>query len=324
MNIKSKRKFLTDSISNKEKLLPMPQLNVLCGKNGGLPFEYLMTDVISGCLPIEKICYGNCSAAEYWIEKGYNFGKRILNSFTEESFNESILKLEKNQRWLRQGWASDCSFSKEAWEIVARSSEILAKHNIHLVIITKAFTHPDDSIIRRLVESGVEFRVSISAIDETVTLSKRKEILKKYKDLGGKAVPYLMSAQYSNQKIASIQNDILSWIQELDFIAAEHPLRISKDNSLMEILSTDGLYHPKFPDQYWFGRILYNVPNFLLPPPTCLLPEYQLNFRSYSEVGKNSIDFLDTNMPRDIDLKKNIDSFSTNINKHATYDIKKV
>lgn len=47
----------------------MPKLDILCGKEGGLPFDYLMTDVFSGCLPIKSLCYANCTAAEYWIEK---------------------------------------------------------------------------------------------------------------------------------------------------------------------------------------------------------------------------------------------------------------
>ncbi len=79
----------------------MPQLEILCGKNGGLPFDHIMTDVISGCLPQKNICYGNCTAAEYWINTGYDFGSRVENIFDEGLFRESIMNLPNEQKWLR-------------------------------------------------------------------------------------------------------------------------------------------------------------------------------------------------------------------------------
>src|SRR5262245_28923518 len=99
---------------NEKDLSEMPVYDILCGKQAGLPFDYLMTDIYSGCLPIKSICYGNCSAAEYWINKGFNFGMRHINNFNETLFRESISKLPPAQRWLRQGWVSDCSLSKKS------------------------------------------------------------------------------------------------------------------------------------------------------------------------------------------------------------------
>jgi len=297
----------------------MPKLDILCGKEGGLPFDYLMTDIFSGCLPIRSLCYANCTAAEYWIEKGFDFGKRTLNNFREESFRESLEKLPENQRWLRQGWASDCSIRKEGWPIVLTAAKILNERDISMLIITKVFNIPEDDLLRELAKLNTEIRVSISAIDSEREIKGRMEFLEKYKELDGKAIPYLMSAKYSNETLKRNQEFIIRWIQENDFIAGEHPLRINSQNPLIKNLESDGFWHPKFPNQYWFGRILDEDKRFLLPPPTCLEPEYTLNFKKFSDISGSEIEHLGENLPTYQDLFEGKDIDLKNINKHATY-----
>ena len=57
----------TNCFKNCNNLKPMPQLEIRCGINGGLPFENLITDCYSGCLDLKNVCYGNCTAALFWI-----------------------------------------------------------------------------------------------------------------------------------------------------------------------------------------------------------------------------------------------------------------
>jgi len=303
------------------KLPRMPQFDILCGKNGGLPFEYLMTDVVSGCLSAQSICYGNCSAAEHWFECGYDFGKRVLNRFDTKTFLESAKKLPKNQRWLRQGWAADCSFSKESWNLVQKSAEILADVDVSLLIITKAYRQPEISILKTLAQTNTELRVSLSAFDTIPQLRQRLGLLERFKDLGGKAVPYLMSARYSDDQLSNNQNALVDWITVGDYIAAEHPIRLNNDNSALSLLEKDGFYHPKFPDQYWFGRLFSAHKAFRLPPPTHLCPEYTLSFTSLSAAQGKTILGLDGNLPTYEQLKSGYQEFSENLHKHATYEV---
>lgn len=76
----------------------MPQLQIRCGSNGGLPFENLITDCYSGCLNLGNVCYGNCTAALFWLNKGYNFGKRCLNKWNPSFFKKDLDLLSKNQK----------------------------------------------------------------------------------------------------------------------------------------------------------------------------------------------------------------------------------
>lgn len=320
-------KFVRDAILEQESKIrefpAMPRLPIVCGTKSGLPFECLMTDVISGCLPINKICYGNCTSAGFWYKQGYDFGKRSLNEFDPVRFRESALALSPEQKWLRQGWASDCSFSKQSWTIVVESANILAELGISMVILTKLFALPTREMLEQLVQAGTEIRVSISALDSDQELARRLSFLQTFRDLGGKAVPYVISSRFSQPALATNQEAILNWIVEHDFIAGENPLRLNSDNQARQFLKTDGFWHPKFPDEYWFGRVCHRIPNFLLPPPTHLGPAYTLPFRFASKAIAQEIPGLEGNLPTFEKLQAGYESPSQNLFKHATYSMDK-
>ncbi|MFB6456723.1 hypothetical protein ACE38W_15735 [Chitinophaga sp. Hz27] len=306
---------------NEKELATMPVYNILCGKSAGLPFDYLMTDIYSGCLPIKSICYGNCSAAEYWINKGHDFGSRHINNFDEKLFRQSIEQLPADQKWLRQGWVSDVSLSHKAWELLASITDILMEHNIRLVIITKIFTHPTEEVMRKLAANKAEIRVSISAIDTKREIEKRFEFLHEYREVGGLAVPYLMSFKFTDEALRKNQELIVEQIIADDYIAAEHPLRLSNDNSGLEGADTERHYHPKFADQTWFGRLYSEIGNFIMPPPTFLPPAHAFDFIRYSEVVKAGVTFNFNNLPTYKDLmEKNL--IHNNTFDHASYDVK--
>lgn len=312
---------LEHKIINTKGLKIMPQFTIRCGINGGLPFETLMTDVISGCLNINNVCYGNCTACDFWLKHGYNFGKRINNIFDKKLFIKDIENLPNDVKWLRQGWSSDCSFSNESWKLIASISELLIKYSISLLIITKVHKIPSIDILKTLAKNNTEIRVSLSAFDTKEEFNKRFNFLYQYKSLGGKAIPYVMTALFNNKILANNQKIIVRKIVEGDFIAGEHPLRISTNNPIYKLLKHKGFIHNKFIDQYWFGRVLNKVPNFILPPPTHLPNNYNLVYKSFSECNKKTYQINYKNLPTYEELKNNPNIFTEEMNKHAAYII---
>lgn len=321
--------FSRDSIASKipeidNNYKAMPQFKVLCWKSGWLPFEYLMTDLYSGCLPIEKICYGNCTSAMHWIERWFNFWKKTINIFNEVEFLNSVEQLDPDQKWLRQWWASDFSYSEEAWENLDIIASILWKKNIHLLVITKLYhLTKDKKLLSRLANLGVEMRVSMAASDELICLQKKLDFLKTYRDLWWKAVPYIMTAMFIDNELTENQSMLAKFVIDEDFIAWEHPLRFNSDNRFIsKIKSSMAFRHPKFPDEIWFGRIFDEIPNFHLPAPTHLRPSYQLNDNRFSQYQRSIREYEEHfywNLPTYTQLKNGTNSFSNNLHQHATY-----
>jgi len=246
-----------------------------------------------------------------------------LNRFNQLEFEKSVDTLPQDQRWLRQGWASDCSFSPAAWELVATIAAILQRRNISLLIITKVWTLPSPEVVESLVQNQAELRTSISALDSDKELARRLTLLSDFRNAGGKAVPYLMSCRYADLELARNEAALVAWIADNDFLAAEHPLRFDSDNRIIPRLMRDGFWHPKMTNQYWFGRLYDNFPGFRLPPPTHLLPHYTLPFLRASEALDKVIPGLDGDLPTFSELQQQITKPSGNLFKHATYDIRR-
>lgn len=303
-------------------LKPMEPVNIVCGKKHGLPFEYLMTDIYSGCLPLAGICYGNCTAALFWVSKGYDFGKRSINAWDPEMFKESLDDLPPDQRWLRQGWMSDVSFSKEGWLILSQVSDILHDKKMHLMVLTKVHTVPDKDILQRLARNKVEIRVSVSALDTEAEIGRRLSFAMEYRNLGGISVPYVMSSKYIDPVLIRNQESIVDFVVNNDFLAGEHPLRIDKSNPLFGVLDHNGYSHPKFPAQYWFGRILTDSGNFFLPAPTHVDKDYRVENTCYSDyLSGNRVFGVTKNLPTYKELAEN--RFNDALFDHATYDTQK-
>lgn len=311
---------LNDSRAKSKDLKPMPELAIRCGKGGGLPFEHLMTDCYSGCLCYDNICYGNCTAALFWLDQGYDFGKRVINKWDEELFEKDLKSVASEQKWFRQGWVSDCSFSQDGWVLVSKISDVLARYNRHLLIITKGHSLPTDEILRNLAKNKVEIRVSLSALDSIDEISRRFKLLELYRQAGGISIPYVMSCRYRNQELRDNQDYIVKYIIDNDYIAGEHPLRVSRNNILISELEDNGFYHPKYTDQYWFGRILDVYPNFVLPAPTHLASCYKMEYRTFSQIkNKKYIKGATKNLPTYEDLLHNRIKNRKELERHAAY-----
>ena len=219
---------------------------------------------------------------------------------------------------------SDCSFSCKSWKIAEEISSTLNKRKIHLLIITKVHTFPDAQTLIALAKNNTEIRVSISALDTKEEIEKRLNFLQTYKNLGGIAIPYLMSCKYKNTQLAENQKFIVDFITKNDFIAGEHPLRIENTNTLRKELCDDGFQHPKYKTQHWFGRIYSDHKNFLLPPPTHLSPSYHLKYKALSETSNiKYIKGAQKNLPTYEDLKRNKIKNIKELNNHAAYSIQR-
>ncbi len=306
--------------SNRTILKPMPVETVRIGKFGGLPFNFLSTDIHSGCLPISSICYGNCSQALLTLEQGYNFGDRKLNHFDIATIRHDLSKLPSNQKWLRQGWASDISLSKQGWKNAAILGELINAAGKVMVILTKVFTNPSRDVLLRLARTNTEIRVSISPLDKNKVLRKRLDFVKQYHELGGIAVPYLMTSIYKNETIKQRQEDILQWIIESDLPGAEHPLRFNSSNPLTDLIDiSQSFAHPKFPHQRWFGNLYPET--LLLPAPPSLTPSYPgLNANKASFVNWQKISrFFNQGTPSNSELRNGTANLQhPNLHRHGT------
>ena len=56
---------------------------IRAGRRGGLPFDSLIGDVVTGCLPATTACYGSCFAAFGAFRAGFDFGHRVPNRLDE-------------------------------------------------------------------------------------------------------------------------------------------------------------------------------------------------------------------------------------------------
>lgn len=306
--------------STRTDLKPMPVEVVRIGKFGGLPFDFLSTDVHSGCLPISSICYGNCTQALLTLEQGYNFGDKKLNLLDIETIQHDLTQLPANQKWLRQGWASDISLSKQGWENAVILGELMNAAGKVMVILTKAFMIPSSDILLRLAQIKAEIRVSISPIDKNKTLKRRLAFITQYHELGGIAVPYLMTSVYKNDTVKRRQDSILRWIIESDLPGAEHPLRFNKSNPLVNLVNVEQSFvHPKFSHQRWFGNLYPD--SLLLPAPPSLRSSYPgLNTNKSSLVDWERISrFFNQGTPSNSDLKNGIANLQhPNLHRHGT------
>jgi hypothetical protein len=78
---------------------PEPQI-IRAGIYGGLPNDAITTDLFNGCLPANKICYGECFAAREAFEKGINFGTRVKNILDSKILAEDLTHLPAEQRFV--------------------------------------------------------------------------------------------------------------------------------------------------------------------------------------------------------------------------------
>lgn len=274
------RKSNKTYINNKILKRLTPQV-IRVGRAAGLPFDSLVNDVVSGCLPHSTACYGMCFAALSAWKQGYDFGKRVNNILDKRVLEKDINDLPPAQKYIRCGWNSDPSWN---WAISAEIATIARRKGLLTIFITKAFTSIDNDSTGKLIAAKAEMRVSVSALDSNKDLEKRLNFIKKYRNDGGVCIPIVLTLPFKSTELQARQINIVNWMVKNDFPAAENSLRFPVD-SLMTDFADKNLMRPHDDGQdIWSGRIF---PDKLLFPTTTTLPD------SYSGIESAFLSGLD-------------------------------
>ncbi|KAA6214293.1 hypothetical protein CP973_34855 [Streptomyces albofaciens JCM 4342] len=257
---------------------------IRAGRAGGLPFDSLTTDLMLGCLPASQVCYGSCFAAKGAFESGYDFGTRVPNVLDEEVFRADLAAIPATQGYLRNGWNSDASWD---WPKAVRLTELIRESGHHTVFITKVFTALPDEAAVRLAELGAELRVSVSAFDSRPQLRMRLTAIEQYRDVGGVAVPTIMTAAFRDAALARRQDRIVAYFCDRDFPMGENSLRFVPGSPVLDAIDHRACRPTADTKDLWSGRL---YPDLRVPTLTCVPARYTGLQSPY--LSKNDPDFL--------------------------------
>ena len=195
---------------------------IRAGRAGGLPFDSLSTDVVSGCLPGAHVCFGSCFAASASFASGEQFGKRVDNRFAPDVFSSDLERIPDTQGYVRNGWNSDPSWN---WEMATLISMHVRRSNRLPVLLTKCFVPPPKGILEQLAGCLTELRVTISAFDLPRVVQTRLSICENYRAVGGIAIPVVVTTVFKSDVLNRFQDEIVSDLVRRDLPAAENSLR---------------------------------------------------------------------------------------------------
>ena len=255
---------------NQKNLIKNSAIKIRAGIAGGLPFDTLTSDVVSGCLPAGSACYGMCFAAKHSWEQGVDFAGKVDNIFDETLFAADLAKLPREQKYVRCGWNSDPSWN---WETATKMAELARQKNLLMIFITKAFTKVSEKCLMRLVDAKAEMRVSISALDTNNQLEQRLNFIEHYRRLGGIVIPVLLTTIFKDIALMDRQNNIVDWLIEKDLPAAENSLRIPGYSYVANIIDKNKTRYIKNEKDFWSGRLYPD--RLLLPTATSVSNDYQ-------------------------------------------------
>ncbi|WP_341316902.1 hypothetical protein WN982_36860 [Paraburkholderia sp. IMGN_8] len=253
---------------NGSSLSPFPAQSIRVGRAGGLPFDSLTTDVVSGCLSERQACYGICFAAQSAWTRGIDFGKRVANELNPELVAQDLARLPTTQRYLRNGWNSDPSWD---WITALNLGKLVHQSGRLIIFITKSFTHIAHATLAGLAAIGAEMRVSISALDNASQLLRRLKFIQDYRAAGGTVVPILMTAVYRENQLDARQRDLVAWLCDHDLPAAENSLRFPLNSSIVDVIDLKKTRRIHATDDVWSGR-LYD--DKLIFPTTTTIPDW--------------------------------------------------
>ncbi|MEK0161900.1 MULTISPECIES: hypothetical protein [Pseudoalteromonas] len=255
-------------INNKKLMVPEAQV-IRIGKAGGLPFESLSSDIMQGCLPPNKICFGSCFAAKSAFQNGISFGTRVQNLLDEEQVKQDLAKLNPNQGYIRNGWNSDPSWN---WKLAARLATLIRDEGKRLpIFITKMFKSPSLELIQRLTYINAEVRVSISAFDPDSDIEKKLRFLDVFRKSGGVGIPIVMSTVFVKKSLNQKQSSLVDFLDSNDYPIAENSLRFPRNSSMLPMIDISRASLEEHGD-YWCGRIFSE--NIVQIPTTTSVPNH--------------------------------------------------
>lgn len=255
------------SYTHNKQLKIFNQETIRAGVHGGLPFDSLVTDVVSGCLPNSIACYGMCFAAISAWNQNCDFGKRVNNILDKELLSRDLEKLPDTQRYIRCGWNSDPSWN---WSTSAEIASLAKLRGLLTIFITKAFSLIDKQSAGILIAAKAEMRVSISAMDSNQDLDKRLVFINQYRDAGGICIPIILTTAFKSIELQERQENIVNWMVKNDFPAAENSLRFPVDSLMVDLVDKHLMRAHGDGSDIWSGRLFSDR---LLMPTTTTIPD---------------------------------------------------
>lgn len=180
-------------------------------------------DTIFGCnrgiLNNPKGCYNGCYSARIAKKYGYDFGVNVLRSINNENHIVSIIKkINKiDMPFVRIGSNGDPSCD---WEHTIKICKFISECKKKIVIITKHWNILTDKQLDELMEIGVYFNTSISALDSNELLNNR---IDQYKRIPERSILRILSCDFNlgNQlgnKLSRIQTKLFDNNKVIDTI----------------------------------------------------------------------------------------------------------
>ena len=184
-------------------------------------------DPFKGCvyakLNNNKGCYEICYATKLAKTRGYDFGEVIKREFISEKHFDDISKKLKKIPFVRMGVMCDPSHN---WEHTLNIVERIKPFQKNIVIVTKHQNILTDKQLLRL--KGTIVNTSISALDNEKQIDIRLNQYNKLKNYC-KSVLRVNTADFNNQKLKEIQNNLLNNENVIDNI-----LRFPKEHKLVK------------------------------------------------------------------------------------------
>jgi len=173
------------------------------------------------------------------------------------------------QPWVRIGVNGEPS---EDWPLTVRVCEICQEEGKRAVVIVRLWKLPTQEVLEKLKKASAILHVSLCALDAEPFRQARLEVLRKHRELGGKAVLRLVTFAFLEGDTRwGIQEELLRW----GGLVLEQPARLQRSNPTWGLVDQRRYepYHSyvsKQTSKRWFtAGQLYDVSACVTACPDC-------------------------------------------------------
>jgi len=195
-------------------------------------------DTVRGCpLGATNEGYGcpwGCYAKEAVLRYHKIFDMPVSMELREDLLRKDLRELEED--WIRIGVMGEPSLD---WPLTLKVAEICHDEGKRVVIVTRLFTGMSDSILTKLSEIGTTLNITMCALDPPSLKSVGINVLRRYRDLGGRAVMRLVTFTFKDERLMEEQRAMLDW----GGLVLEQPARLQRTNPTFRLV-VNSLYVP--------------------------------------------------------------------------------
>ena len=171
--------------------------------------------------------------------------------------------------WVRIGINGEPS---EDWPLTLQVCAICREEGKTPVVLVRLWKIPTREILEGLKKVGVILHVSLCALDPQPFREVRLEILRCYRELGGKAVLRMVTFAFPGDDPRwGVQEQLLKWGGPV----LEQPARLQRTNPTWKLVDQSRYqpYHSyvskRTSSRWWTAGQLYDVPACVTPCPEC-------------------------------------------------------